>query len=151
MVSKCCLFTPVITRPARTPIINHRRCQCPKWIQGTLPDGRSIRTSAQTRNWDKAEVKMRAIEDAADPHKPAIKSRVTIDDAIQSFRDDEKSRHLSKDSQRKSEIFRKAVEVVGQGPGFRVPGSVDFADAHAIPCSFRTEASAPTWIALRAC
>jgi integrase len=85
--------------------INHRRCHCPKWIQGTLPDGRSIRTSAQTRSWEKAEVKMRAIEDAADPHKPAIKSRVTIDDAIQSFRDDERSRHLSKDSQKKSEFF----------------------------------------------
>lgn len=85
--------------------IDHRRCRCPKWIQGTLPDGRSIRTSAQTRSWEKAEIKMRAMEDAADPHKPAVKSRVTIDDAIQSFRDDERSRHLSKDSQKKSEFF----------------------------------------------
>lgn len=48
---------------------------------------------------------MRAIEDAADPHKPAIKPRVTIAEAIQSFRDDEKSRHLNKHSLKKSEFF----------------------------------------------
>jgi len=85
--------------------INHRRCRCPKWIQGTLPDGRSIRTSAQTRSWEKAEVKARAMEDAADPHKPAARAKVTIADAIQSFRDDEKSRHLNKHSLKKSEFF----------------------------------------------
>jgi len=85
--------------------INHRRCRCPKWIQGTLPDGRSIRTSAQTRSWEKAEVKARAMEDVADPNKPAAKARVTINDATQSFRNDEKSRHLSKDSVKKSKFF----------------------------------------------
>lgn len=85
--------------------INHRRCRCPKWIQGTLPDGHSIRTSAQTRSWDKAEIKMRGMEDAADPHKPAVKAKVTIAEVIQSFRDDEKSRHLNKHSLKKSEFF----------------------------------------------
>jgi len=85
--------------------INHRRCRCPKWIQGTLPDGRSIRISAQTRSWDKAEIKMRGKEDAADPHKPAVKAKVTIAEVIQSFRDDEKSRHLNKHSLKKSEFF----------------------------------------------
>jgi integrase len=70
-----------------------------------LPDGRSIRASAQTRSWEKAEIKMRAMEDAADPHKPAVKPKVTIDAAIQDFRDDEKSRHLNKHSLKKSEFF----------------------------------------------
>ncbi len=85
--------------------INHRRCHCPKWIQGTLDDGRVIRQSANTRNWEKAELKARRLEDEADPQKPAARTRVTIVDAIQCFRDDEKSRHLSKDSNAKSAFF----------------------------------------------
>jgi integrase/recombinase XerD len=85
--------------------INHRRCRCPKWIQGTLPDGHSVRVSAGTRSWERAEIEARKREDIADPHKPAVRSRVTILDAIQCFRDDEKSRHLSKHTQKKSEVF----------------------------------------------
>jgi integrase len=70
-----------------------------------LPDGRFIRFSARTRSWEKAEIQARAKEDAADPNKPSVRERVRLEDAIQDFRDDEKSRHLSKDSQRKSEFF----------------------------------------------
>jgi integrase/recombinase XerD len=85
--------------------INHRRCRCPKWIQGTLPDGRSIRQSGNTRNWDKAEAKARALEVAANPQAPATIPRVTIADAIQCFREDEDSRHLSEATRRKSAYF----------------------------------------------
>jgi hypothetical protein len=85
--------------------INHRRCRCPKWVQGTLPDGHSVRISARTRSWERAEIEARKIEDIADPHKPAVRPRVTILDAIQCSRDDEKSRHLSKHTQKKSEFF----------------------------------------------
>lgn len=64
-----------------------------------------IRQSANTRNWEKAEFTARALEDAANPHKPGARVKVTIADAIQCFRDDEESRHLSKDSNRKSAFF----------------------------------------------
>ncbi len=84
--------------PPCTHRINHRRCRCP---QGTLPDGRSIRTSAQTRSWDKAQTKMPGMEDTADPHKPTVKAKVTIAEVIQNFRDDEMSRHLNKHSLKK--------------------------------------------------
>jgi integrase/recombinase XerD len=92
-------------RPCTHTDIYHRRCRCPKWIQGTLDDGRIIRQAANTRNWEKAELTARDLEDAANPHKPEARTRVTIADAIQCFRDDEKSRHLSKDSNRKSAFF----------------------------------------------
>ncbi len=37
--------------------IYHRRCRCPKWIQG-LVDGKGfVRVSARTRSWEKAELK----------------------------------------------------------------------------------------------
>ncbi len=45
------------------------------------------------------------MEDVADPHKPGVTERIAIDEAIRCFRDDENSRHLSKDSQRKSAFF----------------------------------------------
>src|SRR4051794_31216376 len=99
--------------------INHRRCHCPKWIQGTLHDGRFVRVSAKTRSWEKAEIKARAMEDVADPHKPSARERITLEDAVQCFRDDEKSRHLSKDSRRKSEFFfEKQLKTWADEQGF---------------------------------
>jgi len=80
MVSKnAVLFTLVIIPSCTHTDINHRRCRCPKWIQGTLSGGRFVRISAKTRRWDKAEIKARAMEDVADPHKPGVTERVAID------------------------------------------------------------------------
>src|SRR5690349_5694648 len=74
--------------PCKHTDIYHRRCRCPKWIQGTLDDGRIIRQAANTRNWEKAELTARDLEDTANPHKPEARTRVMIADAIQCFRDD---------------------------------------------------------------
>ena len=51
---------------------NHRRCHCPKWINGTLPTGQFVRVSAKTRSWENAERKARIMEVNADPLRPAI-------------------------------------------------------------------------------
>jgi hypothetical protein len=48
------------------------------------------------------------MEDIADPNKPAVKARITIVDAVQCFRDDERSRHLSKHTQKKASSFWKS-------------------------------------------
>ena len=73
---KYSLFTRVITRPCKHTDIYHRRCRCPKWIRGTLDDGRIIRQATNTRNWEKAELTARDLEDAANPHKPEACTRV---------------------------------------------------------------------------
>lgn len=105
--------------PCTQTDINYRRCRCPKWIQGGLADGRQIRTSARTRSWEKAEINARKMEDIADPNKPAVKARVRISDAIECFRDDERSRHLSKHSQKKSEFFlERQLKKWAAGQGF---------------------------------
>jgi integrase/recombinase XerD len=84
-----------------------------------LHDGRFVRVSAKTRSWEKAEIKARAMEDVADPHKPSVRERITLEDAVQCFRDDEKSRHLSKDSRRKSEFFfEKQLKTWAHEQGF---------------------------------
>ncbi|MBZ5655503.1 MAG: tyrosine-type recombinase/integrase [Acidobacteriia bacterium] len=78
-----------------------------------------MRTSARTRSWEKAEINARTMEDIADPNKPAIKARVTILDAIECFRDDERSRHLSKHTQKKSEFFlENQLKAWAAGQGF---------------------------------
>ncbi len=71
---KCSLFTRHYA-PCKHTDIYHRRCRCPKWIQGTLDDGRIIRQAANTRNWEKAELTARDLEDAANPHKPEARTR----------------------------------------------------------------------------
>ena len=32
-----------------------RRCRCPKWLRGVLPNGGPVRESAGTRSWEQAE------------------------------------------------------------------------------------------------
>jgi len=44
-----------------------RRCRCPKWIRGVLPNGRSLRTAAKTRSWEQAEKYARKLEAENDP------------------------------------------------------------------------------------
>jgi hypothetical protein len=71
----------------------------------TLPDGRFVRVAAKTRSWEKAEIQAARRKMSPTPNKPSAKERIRLEDAIEYFREDEKSRHLSKDSQRKSVFF----------------------------------------------
>ena len=82
--------------------ISYRRCKCPKWVQGNLPDGRYLRKSAKTRSWEKAELLCRRLEDESDPNKPEARSRAKIVYAIQTFREDEDSRRLTEGTLRKA-------------------------------------------------
>jgi integrase/recombinase XerD len=77
----------------------YRRCHCPKWINGTLPTGKFIRMSANSRSWEGAERKARLLEVNADPlrQEPPDKSiRITIEEAIRDFLADEQARQLAK-------------------------------------------------------
>lgn len=66
--------------------MNWKRCRCPKWIRGVLPNGRSLRTAAKTRSWEQAEKYARKLEAENDPLQPdEERSPVlsTIRDAVQ--------------------------------------------------------------------
>jgi hypothetical protein len=39
-----------------------KRCRCPKWIRGVL-NGSTVRQTAETRSWEKAEDKRRRLEE----------------------------------------------------------------------------------------
>lgn len=84
--------------------MNWRRCRCPKWIRGMLPNGRNLRTAAKTRSWEQAEKYARKLEAENDPLQPdEERSPVpsTIRDAVQLFLDDQAARGLESSSQKK--------------------------------------------------
>jgi integrase/recombinase XerD len=85
--------------PCRQTNCSYRRCRCPKWINGLLPTGEFLRTSAKTRSWETAERKARLMEANADPLRqspPEAGLRITIKDAVKAFLQDEEARQLAK-------------------------------------------------------
>src|ERR1700694_2165948 len=81
-----------------------RRCRCPKWIRGIL-DGKAVRVAAWTTDWECAEAKAHEMEQPLHPQaKVALvipddvrpKQRITIQEAVEAFLDDEQGRQLRK-------------------------------------------------------
>jgi integrase/recombinase XerD len=110
---------------------NWKRCRCPKWIWGTLPNGDFIRRSAKTRTWEQAEELRRELEAEVAPSysilpsalpSPAVepppiaaatvlplqKPRITIEYAVEKYLADAMSRDLEASTISKlGTIFRK--------------------------------------------
>ena len=110
-----------------------RRCHCPKWIRGFL-DGNPIRMSAWTSDGGKAEAKAREMERQFLPPHPLIgdpthpapvevendSHRLTIEEAVAAFLDDEKGRQLRNGTTGQSKILlRKQLMPWTQQQGFR--------------------------------
>jgi hypothetical protein len=64
--------------PCKQFDISYRRCKCPKWVQGNLPDGRYLRKSAKTRSWEKAELLCRRLEDGMRQSNPRLAASVGV-------------------------------------------------------------------------
>ena len=64
-------------------------------MRGVL-NGKAVRQSANTRSWERAELKLRTMEQAHGPQIPKPAAKVTIEEAVADFLEDERSRHLSK-------------------------------------------------------
>ena len=81
-----------------------RRCRCPKWIRGVLPNGASVREPAGTRSWEQAEKNARKKEVEADPTRvdQMQRQRATLKDAIRMCLEDEEARGLEHSSRKKS-------------------------------------------------
>jgi len=100
---------------------NHRRCRCPKWIRGVLPNQGAIRKSARSRSWEQAERYARQLEQrdigaALNDTKPAppIEEKpagasaaeektedTSIREATELFLADQQARNLSAETTRK--------------------------------------------------
>jgi hypothetical protein len=84
--------------PCKQADSNYRRCRCPKWINGTLPTGKFVRRSAQTRSWEVAEQKARRMDADADPLRKVElgPAPITVEKAVKDFLQDEQARQLAK-------------------------------------------------------
>ncbi len=84
-----------------------RRCRCPKWIRGVLPNGIAVRESAKTRSWEQAERNAKQMEAEADPtaSEQSKPRRVTVREAVEMFLNDEEARGLETTSRRKSKTL----------------------------------------------
>jgi integrase/recombinase XerD len=75
--------------PCSQTDIHYRRCKCPKWIQGILdPDKPTLRQSAKTRSWERAEETCRGLEHQLEKNKETGKpapQRITLKDAVDAF------------------------------------------------------------------
>ena len=102
---------------------NHRRCHCPKWINGTLPTGKFVRVSAKTQSWENAERKARIMEVNADPLRqtlPDVSLRITIEEAVRDFLRDEEARQLAKTTTCQSKtLFQKQLLEWAKGESLR--------------------------------
>src|SRR5260370_17253623 len=81
-----------------------RRCRCPKWLRGVLPNGVAIRESAKTRSWEQAERNARQMESEADPTagEQSKPRRVTVGEAVEMFLNYDEARGLESPSPNKS-------------------------------------------------
>ncbi len=59
-----------------------KRCKCPKWIWGTLPNGDFLRRSAKTRSWEQAEELRRELESEAETIPPPAMLPHTSESAL---------------------------------------------------------------------
>jgi len=82
-----------------------RRCRCPKRIRGIL-DGKPVRAAAWTTDWESAEARAREMDQPLSPPPKVGQSfshdvkngaqRITIEEAVEAFLDDEQGRQLRK-------------------------------------------------------
>ena len=84
-----------------------RRCHCPKWIQGTLPNGEYVRQTANTRSWDQAEVQARQLAADCDPERAPVAAPPTVRAAVELFLADQIARSLGVETRRK---YRTVLE-----------------------------------------
>jgi integrase len=92
---------------ARRSDIYWRRCHCPKWIQGTLPNGKYLRQTANTKSWEQAETQARHLEVGCDPEQASVAPPPPVQAAVELFLADQTARSLGIETRRK---YRTVLE-----------------------------------------
>ena len=82
-----------------------RKCRCALWCDGTV-EGRHVRRSLKTRNWERAETLKRQIENGEKPQQP---KSITIKDALDAFISDCEARQLNASTQSKYNLLRNRL------------------------------------------
>jgi integrase/recombinase XerD len=99
----------------------YRRCNCPCWVEGTL-EGQYVRQSLKVRSWERAEKKIREMEEAGDPKRP---QRITIGSACAAFVEDAEARNLKKETIDKFRLLFKRLKEFANKEGIRFLSEFD--------------------------
>jgi integrase/recombinase XerD len=89
---------------------SYRRCDCPVWAEGTV-EGKYIRKSLKTRNWQ------RATEIVRDKEAGKKDARITIKEATKAFIRDAEARQLRPPSIYKYRLLFKQLDAFSQDKG----------------------------------
>jgi integrase len=92
-----------------------KRCRCPKWIRGVV-DSKTIRQTAHTRSWEKAEQLRKSMDDGGAP-LPAVP--LTIVQALADFIADAEMRNLAPGTLSKLKTLRGQLEAWAKERGLR--------------------------------
>src|ERR1700679_1881396 len=86
-----------------------RRCRCPKWLRGVLPNGEAVPEPAGRRSWEQAERNARKKEAEADPTRvdQIQPRRATVKEAVRMCLEDEEALGLELSSRKKSRTLLK--------------------------------------------
>src|SRR5215472_6357974 len=95
----------------------YRRCRCPIWVDGFL-EGREIRKSLDTANWEKAQDIVREMEATGSEPKP-VQEPLTIQTAEDKFLADTKAQQLSEATVYKYGVLFKQLKAFAERRGLR--------------------------------
>ena len=117
-----------------------KRCRCPKWIRGLL-NGSTIRQTADTRSWEKAEDKRRQLEEEAEQRAAAIRTGeapsrtsepISVKDAVKRFLASKRNENLAESTLDKlTTIFQKQFSHWASSAGFQHLADITTADLEA--------------------
>jgi integrase len=100
----------------------YRRCRCPIWADGFIGRG-EIRKSLNTRNWEKAQEKIREWE--AEGTQAVEPEPITIAEAWEEFLSDAKARNLRKPTIYKYELLSRQMAQFANDQGIRFLRELD--------------------------
>ena len=103
--------------PCKQVDISLGRYKCSKWMQGNLPDGRYLRKSPQDAELGEGGAALPQARRRVDPNKPEARPRAKLVCAIQTFREDEDSRRLTKAPSRRAGTSSRRIKRVAQKEG----------------------------------
>lgn len=83
-----------------------KKCRCALWVQGTV-EGKPVKESLKTRNWERAEQLKKARESNVAPVEK--KSGVTVAFAVQKYYEASEQRRLSENTLRKYRTVKKII------------------------------------------
>jgi integrase/recombinase XerD len=104
--------------PHRNEGRKYRRCKCPIWVDGVL-NGKEIRQSLRTKNWEKGQEELRRIEAQGTVRQEEKPERLLLIVACNDFQADLRRRRVTRDTIRKYNLLFRQLNDYSSNLGVR--------------------------------